>query len=100
MISKQTKTVEPNKMVTFYDREILNFPIMKEDKMITMMREEKFRDIKKKEKEEEDRIKQQLEKERDSMKSESKPKEVDGKKYTFDVNGYSIIMKELETEKL
>lgn len=87
--------------VVFNDREIPNWPVEKEDKMITLMREEKFRDIIKKQQEEEERIRLQIEKERELMKMEiSKPKDVDGKKYTFDVNGSSIVMKDIEVDKL
>jgi hypothetical protein len=98
MITK-LKTIDTR--ITFNDREIPNWPFEKEDKMITLMREEKFRDIIKKQQEEEERIKLQMEKEREAMKMEmSKPKDVDGKKYTFDVNGSSIVMKDIEVEKL
>ena len=87
--------------VTFYDREIPELPVEKEDKMITLMREEKFKDMKKKQLEENERIRQQLEKERDALKADvTKPKEVDGKKYTYDVNGSSIVMKEIDPDKL
>jgi len=96
-----TKLKTTDTRITFNDREIPNWPLEKEDKMITLMREEKFRDIIKKQQEEEERIKLQLEKEREAMKMEmSKPKDVDGKKYTFDVNGSSIVMKDIEVEKL
>jgi hypothetical protein len=86
---------------TFNDRDIPNWPVEKEDKMISVMREEKFKDIIKKQQEEEERIKLQQEKERDALKGEIyRPKEVDGKKFTFDVNGSSIVMKDVEVDKL
>ena len=86
---------------TFIDREIPNWPVEKEDKMISVMREEKFRDIIKKQQEEEERIRLQQEKEREAMKADTyKPKEVDGRKFTFDVNGSSIVMKDIEVDKL
>lgn len=86
--------------ITFYDREIPEWPVEKEDTMITLMREEKFRDIKKK-LEEDERIRQQIEREREALKVETiKQKEVDGRKFTYDVNGTSIMMKEIDTDKL
>jgi hypothetical protein len=96
---KRLKTIDNR--VAFNDREIPNWPVEKEDKMITLMREEKFRDIIKKQQEEEERIKLQLEKEREANRMEiSKPKDVDGKRFTFDVNGSYIVMKDIEVDKL
>lgn len=97
----QNANVPKSKFVYELDQwEIPDLQHIVEDQMIVSLREEKAREWKKKE--EEVKIKQIQEKEKEIARIDNKRnlKEIDGKKFTFDVNGEAIPIKNVVVEKL